>query len=212
MILSDKDIKKYIEKGIIVIRPKPNYTIQLGACSLDLHMGKDVKIFRYTECPFIDLKDQKSIESIMADVEISDQKPFVLRPRDFILAITEEYIELPNYLMGRLDGRSSLGRLGLVVHSTAARFDPGWKGKAVMEIGNMGIIPIILYPGIRICSLTFETLTNPVEVPYTKQPDHKYAGQTTPLASRLDKELERQGRLELIDWSGRRIFDVKKKK
>ncbi len=212
MILSDKDIKANIEKERIIIRPKPDYAVQLGACSLDLHMGKDVKIFKYTECPYIDLKDQKSIESIMADVEISDEKPFVLRPRDFILAITEEYIELPNDLVGRLDGRSSLGRLGLVVHSTAARFDPGWKGKAVMEIGNMGIIPIILYPGIRICSLMFETLTNPVEIPYTKQTDHKYAGQTTPLASRIDKEIERQVRLDLKDGTGRKMFELKSKK
>ncbi len=212
MILSDKDIKENIEKGRIIIRPQPDYIIQLGACSLDLHMGKDVKIFKYTECPYIDLKDQKSIESIMTDMEISDEKPFVLRPRDFILAITEEYIELPNDLMGRLDGRSSLGRLGLVVHSTAARFDPGWKGKAVMEIGNMGIIPIILYPGIRICSMTFETLTHPVEIPYTKQADHKYAGQDMPLASKIDKEIERQVRLDLKDGSGRKIFEGKKNK
>ncbi len=211
MILSDRDIKESIEKGRIVIRPKPDYSVQLGVCSIDLHMGDDVKIFKYTECPYIDLKDKKSIEDIMSEIKLSDKKPFVLRPRDFILAITEEYIELPNDLMGRLDGRSSLGRLGLVVHSTAARFDPGFKGKAVMEIGNMGIIPIILYPGIRICSMTFETLTQTVEVPYTKQADHKYAGQSTPLASRIDKELEKQSRLELKDNSGKKIFDIRKK-
>lgn len=212
MILSDKDIKANIEKERIIIRPKPDYAVQLGVCSLDLHMGKEVKVFRYTECPYIDLKDQKSLETIMTDVEVTNEKPFVLRPRDFILAITEEYIELPNDIVGRLDGRSSLGRLGLVVHSTAARFDPGWKGKAVMEIGNMGIIPIILYPGIRICSLMFETLTSSVEVPYTKQADHKYAGQTTPLASRIDKEIERQPRLDLTDSSGKKIFELKSKK
>lgn len=189
MVLSDKDIKKYIEKGKIEITPEPNFEKQLGPCSLDLHLGKVVKVFKHAEYPFIDLRDNGTpIEKIMKSIRISSQKPLILRPRDFILAVTKENIKLAPDVMARLDGRSSLGRLGLVVHSTAARFDPGWEGKAIMEIGNLGVIPIALYADIRICALTFEILSSPSEVPYTKQKDHKYAGQQTPQASKIDKE------------------------
>ncbi|MCD6177761.1 dCTP deaminase [bacterium] len=190
MILSDRDIKKYIREGRIKIIPKPNFKKQLGPCSLDLHLGNVFKVFKYTEHPFIDLKNCKTpIERMMRVIKISRRKPLILRPRDFVIAVTEEEIILPPDIMGRLDGRSSLGRLGLVVHSTAARFDPGWKGKAIMEIGNLGVIPIALYPGIRICAMTFETLSSPAEVPYLQQRDHKYAGQRTARASRINEEL-----------------------
>ena len=124
----------------------------------------------------------------METIDITNGSPFVIQPREFVLAITEEEITLPNHIMGRLDGRSSLGRLGLVVHSTAGRFDPGWQGKAVMEFGNMGIMPIILYPGMRIAAMTFETLSSEAEIPYLRQKDHKYAGQTKATASKISEE------------------------
>lgn len=189
MILSDRDIKKYLREGKIKVIPKPNFKEQLGPCSLDLHLGNTFKVFKHTECPFIDLKNHKmTLEKIMTQIKISGKKPLILRPGDFVLAITQENFELPPDIMVRLDGRSSLGRLGLVVHSTAARFDPGWRGRALMEIGNLGVIPIALYPGIRICSLTFETLSSPAEIPYLKQRDHKYAGQKGPVASKVNQE------------------------
>lgn len=189
MILSDRDIKKYLREGNLKVIPKPNFKEQLGPCSLDLHLGNTFKVFKHTECPFIDLKNHKmTLEKIMTQIKISGKKPLILRPGDFVLAITQENFELPPDIMARLDGRSSLGRLGLVVHSTAARFDPGWRGRALMEIGNLGVIPIALYPGIRICSLTFETLSSPAEIPYLKQRDHKYAGQKGPVASKVNQE------------------------
>lgn len=189
MILSDQDIKKYIKEGKIKIIPEPNFEEQLGPCSLDLHLADIFKLFKHTEHPFIDLKNQKTpVEEMMTEIKITQDKPLILRPSDFVIAATEEEIVLPADLMGRLDGRSSLGRLGLVVHSTAARFDPGWKGKAIMEIGNLGVIPIALYPGIRICAMTFETLSSPAEIPYLKQKDHKYAGQNAPQASKINEE------------------------
>jgi len=189
MILSDRDIKKYIAEGKIKIIPEPDFEKQLGPCSLDLHLGDNFKLFKYTEHPFIDLNNKKtSIEEMMVEMKITKEKPLILRPSDFVIAVTEEEITLPPDIMGRLDGRSSLGRLGLVVHSTAARFDPGWSGKAIMEVGNLGVIPIALYPGIRICAMTFETLSSPSEKPYLKQKDHKYAGQDCPRASRVNEE------------------------
>jgi len=188
MILSDKDIKKHLKQGKIKIIPKPNFREQLGPCSLDLRLGNTFKTFKPTQYPYLDLKRKMNFEILMEEIKVENGAPFILQPKEFIIAITKEEIILPADIMARLDGRSSLGRLGLVVHSTAARFDPGWKGKAVMELGNLGIMPIILYVGMRICAMTFETLSSPSEVPYLKQKDHKYAGQKSPRASKINRE------------------------
>jgi dCTP deaminase len=188
MILSDRDIKRYIKERRIMIIPEPNLNEQLGPCSLDLHLGNTFKTFKPTQYPYLDLKRKTDFEEVMEGVIVEEGGPFILQPKEFVIAITKEEIILPDDVMGRLDGRSSLGRLGLVVHSTAARFDPGWKGKAVMELGNMGIMPIILYAGMRICAMTFETLSTRAEIPYLKQKDHKYADQNDAAASRINEE------------------------
>ena len=169
MILSDRDIKKYIQGGIIKIKPKPNFKEQLGPCSLDLHLGNTFKSFKPSQYPYLDLKRRISFEDLMEEIRIEDGAPFIMQPKEFVIAVTKEEIILPSDIMARLDGRSSLGRLGVVVHSTAARFDPGWHGRAVMELGNLGIMPLILYEGMRIAALTFETLSSPAEFPYLKQ-------------------------------------------
>lgn len=188
MILSDRDIKKYLQEGKIKIIPEPNFEEQLGPCSLDLHLGNCFKVFRPSRYPYLDIKRKIDFELMMEEINIEEDSPFILRAKEFVVAVTKEEIILPDDIMARLDGRSSLGRLGLVVHSTAARFDPGWTGKAVMELGNMGLTPIILYTGMRICAMTFETLSGPAEKPYTKQKDHKYAGQNNSTASKLNEE------------------------
>jgi len=190
MILSDKEIKKHIEAGIIKINPAPNYEEQLGPCSLDLHLGNSFRIFKVSRYAFIDLKNKTDVDKMMEEVVISDDAPFIIQPHDFVIAVTKEDIMLPDNIMGRLDGRSSLARLGLVIHVTAARFDPGWKGKAVMELGNLGTVPIVLYSGMRICAMTFETLAMATEVPYLEQKDHKYAGQDSAVASKIDEEIK----------------------
>ena len=191
MILSDRDIKKYIKEGKIKITPKPDFKEQLGPCSLDLKLGNSFKTFKPTQYPYLDLKRKIDFEKFMEEIWVEDGAPFILQPKEFIIAVTQEDIILSDDIMGRLDGRSSLGRLGLVVHSTAARFDPGWKGKAVMELGNLGMMPIILYAGMRICAMTFETLSTPSETPYLKQKDHKYAGQSKSVASKINREPKR---------------------
>lgn len=189
MILSDKDIKKYLEEGKICISPSPDFARQLGPCSLDLHLGNTLKIFRQAPYPYLDLKRSVNIEDLMDEIEVNEGGPFILQPGSFALAVTKEEFQLPDDLMGRLDGRSSLGRLGIVVHSTAARFDPGWNGKAVMELGNLGPMPVILYEGMRMCALTFETLSSPAEHPYGSEKG-KYTGQGKPIASKLNEELK----------------------
>lgn len=193
MILSDVDIKKYIEQGKIKIAPMPNFEKQLGPCSLDLHLGGDFKIFKASRYPYLDLKRPIDFERVMEEIKIEDGSPFILQPKGFVLAVTKEEFILPNDLMARLDGRSSLGRLGVVVHSTAARFDAGWEGKAVMELGNLGIMPVVLYPGMRICALTFETLSGPCQTPYVSKKGQKYGRQNEPEASKIYQEFKENG-------------------
>ncbi len=188
MILSDKDIKKYIREGKITIKPEPDFEKQLGPCSLDLHLGNIFKTFKPSQYPYLDLKRDINFEKLMEEVKIEDGAPFILQSKEFVIAITKEEIILPNDIMARLDGRSSLGRLGMIVHSTAARFDPGWQGKAVMELGNLGIMPIILYAGMRVCALTFETLSGPCEVSYSEKKAQKYDKQESPQASKINQE------------------------
>jgi dCTP deaminase len=189
MILSDQDIQTAIEEGRVRISPVPDFSKQLGPCSLDLHLGNTMKVFKPSPYPYLDLKRKIDMEDLMEEIIVEEGGPFILQPNDFALALTKEDFQLPNDLMGRLDGRSSLGRLGLVVHSTAARFDPGWSGKAVMELGNLGVMPVILYEGMRICALTFETLSSPAREAYGTSNKRKYSKQSeTPHASRISEE------------------------
>lgn len=191
MVLSDRDIKKYIREGKIKINPKPNFKEQLGPCSLDLHLGNIFKIFKPSDYPYLDLKRKIDFNDLMEEIKIKDDAPFILQPKAFVLTTTKEEFSLPSDLIARLDGRSSLARIGVVVHLTAARFDPGWKGKAVMELGNLGSMPVVLYAGVtRICALTFEQLTSRSEVPYLKQKDHAYANPKSPQASKINKEIK----------------------
>jgi dCTP deaminase len=188
MVLSDVDIKRYIELGKIKISPNLPAD-QFGSCSVDFRLGTEFNVFEHSRYPYIDLKSKTALEGIMRSVVVEPGEPFILQPREFVLAITEEKLELDSDVLGRLEGRSSLGRIGIIVHGTAGLFDPGWSGKATLELSNLGRMPVALYPGMRICSFTFEQLSSPSAVPYRTKPNNKYAGQTGPLASRLDREV-----------------------
>jgi dCTP deaminase len=128
----------------------------------------------------------------METFTVADGEAITLQPGELMLATTVEWLELADDLVGRIEGRSSLGRLGIIVHGTASIFDPGWRGKPVMELGNLGVVPILLYPGMRVCSFTFEEVSSKVDVPYYLKKSNKYAGQKTPLASRLYQETEKK--------------------
>src|ERR1700682_3328089 len=184
MVLSDVDIKRYLALGKIKITPElpPE---QFGSCSVDFRLGNAFNVFEHSRHAFIDLRNKKGIEDLMKPVIVADGEAFILQPREFVLAITEESLELDDDVLGRLEGRSSLGRIGIIVHGTAGLFDPGWRGKATLELSNLGRMPVALYPGMRICSFTFEQLSSPVSVPYYKKAGNKYAGQDRPLASKL---------------------------
>src|SRR6267154_2742062 len=187
MVLSDVDIKRYLAVGKIKISPDlpPE---QFGSCSVDFRLGNEFSIFEHSRHAFIDLRDKRGIEDIMKSVIVPDGESFILQPREFALAITLESLELDDEVLGRLEGRSSLGRIGIIVHGTAGLFDPGWVGKATLELSNLGRMPVALYPGMRICSFTFEQLSSRVAVPYRKKVGNKYDGQERPMASKLASE------------------------
>jgi dCTP deaminase len=191
MILSDKDIKQALKTGRIKVTPKPDLKTQLGSCSLDLHLGNRFRVFKHSRYPYIDLKGPINTDKLMEEIVVPKGEAFVMQPGDFALVTTVENLELADDILGRIEGRSSLGRLGIIVHGTASIFDPGWIGKPTMELGNLGVMPVALYPGMRICAFTFEELSSPVEVPYRKKKNNKYAGQQSPLASRLTNEVRK---------------------
>jgi dCTP deaminase len=187
MVLSDIDIRRYIDEGKIKISP-PLPPEQWGSCSVDFRLGNEFSVFEHSRNAYIDLKESRSIQDLMRTITVKPGEPFILQPREFALAITEEILELDDDVLGRLEGRSSLGRIGIIVHGTAGLFDPGWTGKATLELSNLGRMPVALYPGMRICSFTFEQLSSKVAVPYRKKVGNKYSGQDRPLASKLASE------------------------
>ena len=188
MVLSDRDIKRYLKKGKIKITPEPNLEKQLGSCSIDLRLSNVFRIFEHSKYSYIDLDADIDLNEFMRKVIVKDGEAFTMQPGEFVLAATMETIELADDIMARLEGRSSLGRLGIIVHSTAGLFDPGWVGTATLELGNLGRMPVKLYPGMRICAFTFELLSSPAEVPYREKPSSKYVGQIEPEASKFYKE------------------------
>ena len=189
MVLSDQDIVRYLEKGKIKITPYPDLSKHLGSCSIDFRLGNTFRVFEHSKYPYIDFQSGIDINGLMHKVEVPDGEAFTVQPDEFVLAATLETLELADDVMARLEGRSSLGRIGIIVHSTAGLFDPGWVGTATLELGNLGRMPVKLYPGMRICAFTFEMLSSPAKVPYHQKPGNKYTGQIEPEASRFSEDL-----------------------
>lgn len=188
MVLSDRDIKIALQEGRIKIDPAPDLDKQLGSISVDFRLGNTFMVFEHSRYSYIDPRQPHSIGDAMRTIRVEDDDRFIMQPGDFALASTMESLELPNDLLGRLEGRSSIARLGITVHSTAAVFEPGWIGTATMELSNLGRMPVALYPGMRICAFSFQQLTSPVLTQYRDKPNNKYAGQMDPRASQLAEE------------------------
>jgi dCTP deaminase len=193
MRLCDRDIIAALEEGRIRIDPRPVDRVISGV-SVDLRLGHRFRVFSSHTIAFIDLSGSReqvdqAVEKVMGDeVYISEDETFVLHPGELALGITLEAITLPDDLVGWLDGRSSLARLGLMVHVTAHRIDPGWSGNIVLEFFNSGKLPLAMRPGMAIGAMSFETLTGPAQRPYTQRDDAKYRGQSGPLASRISED------------------------
>jgi len=188
MVLSDRDIMRALEDGRIKISPAPDFSRQLGSVSVDFRLGTTFMVFEHSRHSFIDPRHPQSIGEAMRTIEVAEDEPFIMQPGDFALATTIEHLELADDLLGRMEGRSSIARLGITVHSTAAVFEPGWVGTATMELSNLGRMAVALYPGMRICAFSFQQVSSPVLTPYRKKVGNKYAGQMTPRASRLSEE------------------------
>jgi dCTP deaminase len=182
MILSDRDIKRYIREGKIKIEPC-ELDKQLQSIGIDLRLGNTFKIFKMTHKSHVDLS-AKDYEPDTETIEVPDGSSFMLHPGEFVLGITKENVEIPNDLMAHIDGRSSLGRLGIGVHSTAGHADPGYKGRLTLEISNIGKLPISIIPGMRFCSIIFEQLSSPVEKSY----HGKYYETKAPSTSKISEE------------------------
>jgi dCTP deaminase len=192
VVLSDRDIRAEIDAGRIVIDPYIPEAVQPS--SVDLHLDRRFRVFRNSRYPFIDVRaDQPDMTEL---VEIGGDDPFILHPGEFVLGSTFERVQLPNDLVARLEGKSSLGRLGLLIHSTAGYVDPGWEGNLTLELSNVANLPITLYDGMKIGQISFQRLTSPAEVGYgDARIGSKYRGQRDPTASLYHRDFER-GRIK----------------
>ncbi|MEK7187323.1 MAG: dCTP deaminase [Patescibacteria group bacterium] len=196
MILSDTDIKKALETGRVVIDPLFPDSIQ--PASVDLHLGPDFLIFRNSGHVCIDLKEP--IDDIMTEVIIDKDRPFILHPGEFALGMTYEIVGVADDMVGRLEGKSSLGRVGLIIHATAGYLDPGNKLKMTLELHNISNLPIKLYYKMPIAQISFTPLSSPAEHPYGKeQLNSKYYGAMKPQASQYWKNFEKNNKW--IDFS-----------
>jgi dCTP deaminase len=185
MILSDRTIREEITAGRIVIEPYDDACIQPS--SVDLHVDREFRVFQNNRYPYIDvMKEQPDLTEL---VEVDEGESFILHPGEFVLGSTLERVALPDDLVARLEGKSSLGRLGLLIHSTAGYVDPGWDGFLTLELSNVANLPITIYPGMKIGQISFFRLSTPADVPYgSKGTRSKYQGQRGPTASRFFEE------------------------
>jgi dCTP deaminase len=187
MVLSDRTIRRLLEEGRIGIDPYDDELLQPS--SVDVRVDRFFRVFRNSRYPFIDVKEP--MEDLTELVEAGGDEPFILHPGEFVLGSTLERVRLPDDLVARLEGKSSLGRLGLLIHSTAGFIDPGWDGHVTLELSNVANLPITIYHGMKIGQLSFVQLTEPAEHPYGSTGlGSKYQGQKGPTPSRYWKNFE----------------------
>src|SRR5947199_4787252 len=200
MVLSDRTIARLIDEGRIVIDPYDGALLQPS--SVDVRVDRFFRVFHNARYPYIDVKEPQ--EDLTELVEIDAEQPFILHPGEFVLGSTLERVVLPDDLVARLEGKSSLGRLGLLIHSTAGYVDPGWDGNLTLELSNVANLPITLYYGMKIGQISFQQMSSAVEVAYgDSRIGSKYRGQRDPTASLYHRDFDR-GRLLPGDGSRNR--------
>ena len=190
MVLSDRTIREELAKGRIVIDPFDESCIQ--PASVDIHMDRKLLVFRNSRRPYIDIhQDQDGLTELE---EIPGDQPFILHPGEFILGSTLEKVTIPDDMVARLEGKSSLGRIGLLIHSTAGYIDPGWDGHLTLELSNVSNLPVTLYYKMKIGQISFLRLTTPAEHLYgSPELGSKYQGQEGPTASRIYRDFRSEG-------------------
>lgn len=191
MILSDRDIKAAIQSGRVKITPEqPLESMHIFASSMDLHLGNSFKLYEHSKFALLDPKKPETFVGNSRTIVVPEGEAFIVQPGEFVLGVTVESVSVPDDLVVRVEGRSSLGRLGIIVHSTAGFIDPGFSGTVTLEISNLNRMPVALYPGMRICQLAFQQMSSPADVPYHKKPNSKYQNQVLPEESRIDSDPE----------------------
>jgi dCTP deaminase len=181
MLLSDRDIRTQIDAGRIGLEPLDMALIQPS--SMDVRLDRFFRLFDNHKYPFIDPREQQ--DDLTRFVEVDKDEAFILHPGEFVLGSTFEFVSLPNDIAARLEGKSSLGRLGLLTHSTAGFVDPGFQGHVTLELSNTATLPIKLWPGMKIGQLCFFQLSSESENPYgSSKYGSRYQGQRGPTASR----------------------------
>jgi dCTP deaminase len=190
VVLADRTIRRLIEDGRIGIDPFDPALMQPS--SLDVRVDRLFRVFRNSRYPYIDVKQAQ--EDLTEVVEVDDGGPFILHPGEFVLGSTLERVTLPDDLVARLEGKSSLGRLGLLIHSTAGFIDPGFDGHVTLELSNVANLPITIYPEMKIGQLSFVQMAEPAEHPYGSDAlGSKYQGQRGPTPSRYWKNFDSAG-------------------
>ena len=182
MVLSDRTIRAEIDEGRIVIDPFEPELVQPS--SVDVRVDRRFRVFQNSRYPYIDVRQE--MEDLTELVEVEGEEPFILHPGEFVLGQTLERVTLPDDIVARLEGKSSLGRLGLLIHSTAGFVDSGWSGNLTLELSNVANLPVTIYHGMPIGQLSFMRMDGPVEQPYgSRRTGSKYQGQDEPTPSRF---------------------------
>jgi dCTP deaminase len=190
MVLSDLTIKEEVAAGRLVFDPYDESLVQPS--SVDMRVDSAFRVFNNSRHPYIDVR--KQMDDLTTLVRVEEGEPFVLHPGEFVLGQTLERVQLPNDLVARLEGKSSLGRLGLVIHSTAGFVDPGFEGNLTLELSNLANLPITIYEGMPIGQISFMRMDRPVEHAYGRsEAGSKYQGQTEPTASRYYLNFAQEG-------------------
>jgi len=190
MILSDADILRRLEDGDLVVEPLDDPDIQIQPASVDLRLGREFLEFQHANIPCIHPDAEAEVDEYVELTEVEEGGEYILHPGDFVLGTTHERVEIPDDLIAHVEGRSSLGRLAIVVHATAGLCDPGFSGKITLELSNLGTAPVALTPGMRISQLTFTELKTPADRPYGAERGSKYQDQSGPQASKIQGDRE----------------------
>jgi dCTP deaminase len=191
LVLSDRTIRQEIEDGRIVFDPYEPQMVQPS--SVDVRVDNRFRVFHNARYPYIDVR--QPMEDLTELVEVAPEEPFILHPGEFVLGQTLERVRLPDDLVARLEGKSSLGRLGLLIHSTAGFVDAGFEGNLTLELSNVANLPITIYQGMPIGQISFMRMDGPVESPYgSRETGSKYQGQAEPTPSRFHLNFDAEGK------------------
>jgi dCTP deaminase len=188
MILSDRDLKARLAVGDFVVDPLDDPDLQIQPASIDLRLAHEFIVYRLPHVPCIDPRVPDTVEQYTEPIRIPEGDAFVLQPGEFALGATLERVRIPPDLVARVDGRSSIGRMAVVVHATAGFIDPGFEGQITLELGNLGRCAVKLYPGMRVSQIVLYQMTSPAERPYGHGRASKYQGQAGPVTSRIGRD------------------------